>query len=222
MIKRRSDIKQKFLNIVDENSIPQNRLINYEQENKMNTLNILLAKAAKNDQVAFQQLYKEASPKLFALSLRLMNQDHGAAEEVLQEAFIKIWNKADKYEADKGQAMTWMSRVVRNQAFDRLRSYKSRPVLVEELDHDIIENTSKDAEPEQQNSHAEQLLVFKEILESLPKKQRECVTHSLVYGRSHSEIAEEMQIPLGTVKAWLRRNIKIIQETMSDTTAYGY
>jgi len=187
----------------------------------MNPLNILLVKAAQNDQAAFQQLYQEASPKLLALSLRYMNYDNEGAEDVLQEAFIKIWNKADKFDSSKGLAMTWMARVVRNQAFDRLRSYKSRPELVEEADYESIEYRAKDLEPELQNSHTQQISVFNEVMETLPENQRECVTQSLVYGRSHSEIADRMQIPLGTVKAWLRRNLRIIREEMSDTTAYG-
>ena len=187
----------------------------------MNTQNELLLQAAQNNQAAFQQLYKETSPKLFSLSLRLVNYDNETAEDILQEAFIKIWNKADKFNAEKGSAMSWMSTVVRNQAFDRLRSYKSRPQLVEELDFETAEYTSQQLQPEQQYSHSEQIAVFKEILENLPENQRECVTHSVVYGRSHSEIAGLMQIPLGTVKAWLRRNMSIIQDTMSDRTAYG-
>jgi len=187
----------------------------------MNSLNTLLLQAAQNNQAAFQQLYKETSPKLFSLSLRLVNYDNETAEDILQEAFIKIWNKADKFNAEKGSAMSWMSTVVRNQAFDRLRSYKSRPQLVEEFDFETVEYTSKQLQPEQQHSHSEQIAVFKELLENLPENQRECVTHSIVYGRSHSEIAEIMNKPLGTVKAWLRRNMGLIQDTLSDHTVYG-
>jgi len=188
----------------------------------MDLLSALLGKASKNDQVAFQQLYKKASPKLFSLCLRLVNYDKEAAEDILQEAFIKIWNKADKFDATKGSAMAWMGTVVRNQAFDRLRSYKSRPYLVEEADYESIEYTAKDLQPEQLCTHAEQIAIFKEMLDNLPENKRECVTHSVVYGRSHSEIAELMQVPLGTVKAWLRRNMTTIQDAMSDRTSYDF
>ena len=188
----------------------------------MNPINTLLVKTANNDQVAFEQLYKEASPKLFSLCLRLVNYDNETAEEILQEAFIKIWNKAANYDAEKGSAMAWMGTVVRNQAFDRLRSYKSRPELVQEADYESLEYAAKELQPEQQNLYAQQIEVFKQMLENLPENQRECITHSVVYGRSHAEIAETMQVPLGTVKAWLRRNMSVIQEAMSDTTSYGF
>ncbi|MGK0271115.1 MAG: RNA polymerase sigma-70 factor (ECF subfamily) [Cocleimonas sp.] len=188
----------------------------------MNNLNTLLAKAAKKDQSAFQALYKDASPKLFALSLRLVNYDKETAEEILQEAFIKIWNKADKFDTDKGSAMSWMSTVVRNQAFDRLRSYKSRPQLVEESDYETLDYTANELQPEQQSFQRQQLAVFKEMLDKLPPKQQECVTQSLVQGYSHSEISERMELPLGTVKAWLRRNLKEFQEGMADRNSFGF
>ena len=187
----------------------------------MNPLNTLLVKASNNNQAAFQQLYKESSPKLFALCLRLVNYDNETAEEILQEAFIKIWNKADKFDSEKGNAMAWMGTIVRNQTFDRLRSYKSRPELVEEADYETIEYTASGLQPEQKQLYTQQIAMFKQMLDDLPVNQRECVTHSVVYGRSHSEIAEEMNVPLGTVKAWLRRNMRVIQEVMSDTSAYG-
>ncbi len=187
----------------------------------MNPINTLLLKAAKQDQAAFHKLYKEVSPKLFALCLRLVNYDNEAAEEILQEAFIKIWNKANKFDAEKGNAMAWMATIVRNQTFDRLRSYKSRPELVEETEYETIEYTANELQPEQKLMYRQQIAKFKQTLDDLPENQRECITHSLVYGRSHSQIAEEMDVPLGTVKAWLRRNIKVIQEVMSDTDAYG-
>ncbi|MEB8434209.1 sigma-70 family RNA polymerase sigma factor [Cocleimonas sp. KMM 6892] len=187
----------------------------------MNPLNTLLQKAATQNQAAFQQLYTEVSPKLFALCLRLVNYDNEAAEEILQEAFIKIWNKADKFDVEKGNAMAWMSTIVRNQTFDRLRSYKSRPELVEETEYETIEYTANDLQPEQKLLYRQQIAKFKDMLDELPANQRECITHSIVYGRSHSQIADEMNVPLGTVKAWLRRNIKVIQDVMSDTDAYG-
>ena len=188
----------------------------------MNHLNALLAKAAKKDQTAFEALYQEASPKLFSLSLRLMNYDNEAAEEVLQEAFIKIWNKADKFNTDKGAAMTWMGTIVRNQSFDRLRSYKSRPELVEEGDYETIHYASSQLQPEQKNFEREQLAVFKKMLDSLPAKQQKCVTLSLIEGYSHSQIAEKLQLPIGTIKSWLRRNLNEFKERMADKESFGF
>jgi len=188
----------------------------------MNELNKLLEKAANKDQVAFHRLYQEVSPRLLSLSLRLMNYDHEAAEEVLQEAFIKIWNKADKFDTAKGSAMSWMGTVVRNQSFDRLRSYKSRPELVEEGDFETLDYAAKGPQPELQNFHRQQLAMFKEMLDKLPAQQKECVTQSLIHGYSHAEIAEHMDVPLGTIKSWLRRNLAEFQDVMADRDSFGF
>ena len=83
----------------------------------------LLQRCSRQDQQAFKQLYQEASPKLYSLALRLMQKPE-LAEDVLQEAFIKIWQKADTYNVQKGKALTWMATVTRNKALDKLRSLK--------------------------------------------------------------------------------------------------
>ncbi len=188
----------------------------------MNPLNTLLVQVANKDQRAFEKLYKAASPKLFSLCLRLVNYDNETAEDILQEAFIKIWNKADKFNTEKGSAMAWMGTVVRNQSFDRLRSNKSRPELSEEGDYESLDYASKDLLPEQNSFQSQQIALLKGMLENLPEQQKECVTQSLVYGRSHAEIAEQMQVPLGTIKAWLRRNLNNFKLQMADTESYGY
>jgi len=188
----------------------------------MNNLDKLLIQAAKKDPQAFQTLYETTSPKLFALALHLMKYDNEAAEEVLQEAFIKIWNKADKFNANSGSAVTWMRTIVRNQSFDRLRSYKSRPELVEEAEFEGVEYTSNDLQPEQQNSQQEQLALFKQMLEQFSPQQQEVITQSLIKGYSHSEIAENTQLPLGTIKSWLKRCLTEIREAMADKEYIGF
>lgn len=187
----------------------------------MTNYNQLLNQVANKDQAALQTLYKEVSPRLFSLALRSMNYDNEAAEDVLQEAFIKIWNKADKFDSGKGPSMAWMGRIVRNQAFDRLRSYKSRPDLVEEGDYETLDYSAKELQPEQLSYQNQQLAVFKKMLDKLPLKQQECVTQSLIQGYSHSQIAERMQLPIGTVKSWLRRNLKEFQDGMADRDSFG-
>jgi len=186
----------------------------------MNATNTLLLKTRDNDQVAFQQLYEETSPKLFSLCMRLVKYDKATAEDVLQEAYIKIWTKATAYNIDKGSAMAWMSTIVRNQALDLLRKHKSRPILTPENEFESFEFMGKELEPGQQIVYSQDIKLFKTLIENLPKKHRECITHSVVYGRSHAEIADKMHIPLGTVKIWLSRNMKDIRNTMVATTSY--
>ena len=94
----------------------------------MDQLNELLLRSAHRDAEAFSQLYRLASPRLYALCKRLMRDDE-LAEDVLQEGFVKIWNNAGAFVAGRGSAMTWMTTIVRNQALDKLRMAKSRLVL---------------------------------------------------------------------------------------------
>lgn len=182
----------------------------------MDTLSELLIEVAESkDKQAFERIYKEASPALMGLSLRFVNYDQELAEEVLQEAFIKIWTKADKFNAGKTKAITWMGTIVRNQAFDRLRMAKSRPQLAEEGDFEGVEYIAKNEDQERAQSHSEKIISFKKILEDLPEIQQKVVEQSLVYGYTHQEISQRLQLPLGTVKAWLRRNMALIKESMS-------
>ena len=189
----------------------------------MKHLNQLLKQVSDKDHKAFEQLYRESSPKLLALTMRLVNQNQEMAEDILQDAFIKIWNKAEQYDDSNGSAMAWMTRLVRNQAYDTFRSAKaiSRPVLVKEGDFEGLEYTSKDSMPDALLSQSEQLTIFKSLLENLPEVQKNAVMQSLVYGYSHPEIAERLGVPLGTVKAWLRRNMMLFQKHLSKQACLG-
>jgi len=85
----------------------------------------LLLKTAQGDKIAFKQLYNQCSPKLMGLCMHLMKSE-ALAEDVLQKGFIEIWDKADSYAPDKGEAMTWMSTVIYNKALGKLRSLKTK------------------------------------------------------------------------------------------------
>ena len=122
----------------------------------MSNLNDILVRVANKDHSAFQTLYKEASPKLFSLSLKLMACDKTAAEEVLRESFIKIWNQAENFDADKDNAMTWMGTVARNQSFDNLRAYKAQTILAQ-LNNKQTNN---------QNVYRQQVSTFKDMLDN--------------------------------------------------------
>ncbi|MGK0273175.1 MAG: RNA polymerase sigma-70 factor (ECF subfamily) [Cocleimonas sp.] len=181
----------------------------------MKHLNQLLKQVSDKDHKAFEQLYRESSPKLLALTMRLVNQNQAMAEDILQDAFIKIWNKAEQYNESKGSAMSWMSILVRNQTYDNFRSIKYRPAYVEEAEYEGIEYTAQDSAPDALLSKSEQYAIFQGLLDNLPTAQKNTVTQSLVYGYSHSEIAERLGVPLGTVKARLRRNMALFQEHLS-------
>ncbi len=189
----------------------------------MNNVNQLLKQVALKDHKAFEKLYRETSSKLLSLAMRLVNQNQATAEDILQDSFIKVWNKAEKYDESKGSAMAWLIVLVRNQCFDYFRSTnaKSRPILIEEGNFEGLNYTANDSMPDVLLSISEQMTIFKSLLNNLPESQKNAVTQSLVYGYSHTEIAESLGVPLGTVKAWLRRNMELFQKHLSKQTCLG-
>lgn len=122
------------------------------------------------------------------------------AEEVLQDAFLKIWDKIDSYDASKGKLFTWMLNISRNLAIDKIRSKEiSREGKTSGLDNFV--HTVESSGSVTQNEDA---IGVKEILKGLPEDQQFVVDHLYFKGYSQSELAEEFNLPLGTVKTRLR------------------
>jgi RNA polymerase sigma-70 factor (ECF subfamily) len=173
---------------------------------------VLLRQCAHGDQQAFARLYQQTSGKLFAVSLKIM-QVRQLAEEVLQESFINIWQKASSFDASRASAMTWMTTIVRNRALDVLRAQKSRPVEVE-AEFEGIEFSSPERGPAERAHLSLAARRVIECLEQLQDKQRQSVLLAYYYGHTHEEIAETLSSPLGTVKAWVRRGLERLQQCL--------
>ena len=173
----------------------------------------LLQKTAAGDQLAFKKLYKMSSPKLMSLSLRLM-QGEALAEDVLQEGFIKIWDKAHTYAPGKGKAMTWMSTVVRNKGLDKLRSLKTKAAETE-IQYEGLEFASVDLAPEQVEDLSQDVKGLMACLDKLKPDQRECILLSYYYGHTHQELSDKLGRPLGTIKAWIRRGLEDLRPCLT-------
>lgn len=189
------------------------RIYNKERD-YVDGLTQLLLKCAQRDGQAFKELYRQSSPKLYALCMRLL-QDESLAEDVLQEGFVKIWNNAPKYAHAKGSAMTWMAAIVRNQALDKLRMAKSRPVYADEPESETLEFASMDLSPSSLVELSDDAQRLSHCLEQLKAEQRECIMQAFYYGHTHDELAESMGRPLGTVKAWIRRGLEQLRSCLS-------
>ncbi len=173
----------------------------------------LLQKTATGDQLAFKKLYEMSSPKLMSLSLRLM-QTEALAEDVLQEGFIKIWDKADSYSPGKGKAMTWMSTVIRNKGLDKLRSLKTKAAETE-IQYEGLEFASTDLEPDRLENLSQDVQGLMACLDRLKPDQRECILLSYYYGHTHQELADKLGRPLGTIKAWIRRGLEDLRPCLT-------
>lgn len=172
----------------------------------------LLQRCAKGDAHAFEQLYRITSPRLYQLCLQILKQD-ALAEEILQEAYIKIWNNAGRFDPQRASAWTWLTRIVRNRALDLLRSLKARPEQVEAL-YEGAEFASPDATPEQDAQMSAATRAVLDCLKGLKEEQKRSILMAYYYGHTHEELAHHFDAPLGTVKAWVRRGLQRLRQCL--------
>ncbi len=162
-------------------------------------LSSLLIATARGDREAFARLYRYTSPRLFAIALRIVRRRE-LAEDVLQEAFLCIWNRAGSQRHATSAAYAWMVAVVRHRAIDAVRRERaSREV-------------STDDEPSGEGLDeldAQRLMkaAVSTGLNGLPEKHRRALLYIFYYGLTHQELADTLQVPLGTAKSWVRRGL---------------
>ncbi|ASM56044.1 MULTISPECIES: sigma-70 family RNA polymerase sigma factor [Pseudoalteromonas] len=165
----------------------------------------LLCSTAQGDKHAFANLYQQTSGKLFAITLNMLtNRAH--AEEVLQEAFIKIWHNASEYNSSKGTVISWMISIVRYRSLDALRYNKVRKE--QSLGDDDIN------EHDIEVSYAENTKLVS-CIEQLEPQQKQAIHLAYYKGLSHSELVEHIDTPLGTVKSWIRRGLVQLQRCLT-------
>jgi RNA polymerase sigma-70 factor (ECF subfamily) len=172
--------------------------------------------AAGRDAQAFRSLYNATSPKLFGYALRILHKRE-LAEEVLQESFVSIWNSARGYQSQLAAPMTWMAAIVRNKAFDALRrSDDTVEIDVDTFDSRIMQALQDPAstpiEALQLSSDAKALAHCMSMLEGL---QRQVIGMAFYHDLSHSEVAQRMAIPIGTVKTWIRRSLERLKTCLA-------
>jgi RNA polymerase sigma-70 factor, ECF subfamily len=169
---------------------------------------------------AMSELYDRYARLVFSLALAILD-DRETAEEVTQDVFMRIWEKADSYRPEQARVNTWLTVITRNRSIDRLRQRGKREERFRESwDEASIDGQVRGAErlPEEQvstNIRAERL---RDAIASLPEEQKEALALAYLQGLSHSHIAELLGMPLGTVKTRIRLGMqklrKIIQEEL--------
>jgi len=168
-------------------------------------LSDLLARCALRDQRAFATLYQFSSAKLFAVAVRITRR-RDWAEDVLQEAFVNIWNHAAGYNSAKSAPMTWMTAIVRNRALDWLR--RPREIEIDEEHEELMASIPDESPgPEELLRRSLEAGELAECMKTLTEEQQRSVTLAFFYGLSHAELAEQMRKPVGTVKTWIRRGL---------------
>lgn len=175
-------------------------------------LDALLQRAARGDETAFEQLYGACCKKLYATAYYILKNE-ALAEEVLQEACIKIWNNASRFDAGKASALTWMNRIVRNRALDVLRSQKSRPTEIAS-EWEGPEHASENPGPLDLTDIAVSSEALSRCLDVLKEQQREVILMAYLYGHTHDELSRITGSPLGTIKAWIRRGLESLRQCL--------
>jgi RNA polymerase sigma-70 factor (ECF subfamily) len=167
--------------------------------------------AARGDVEAFQALFQSFAPRVKSYMMR-QGADPNTAEELAQETLLTVWRKAALYSGEKGSATTWIFTIARNLRIDRLR----REFPWQELPEGHDEKASDDTPPDELVSEQERKERVQTALATLPPDQHEVVALSYLEGLSHSEIAERLTLPLGTVKSRMRLAYQKIRDSVED------
>ncbi len=169
----------------------------------------LLRRCADGDREAFRQLYDRHSPRLYAVALRITR--HGSlASDALQEAFVQIWQNAGLYDPARGAPEAWMAALTRYRALDLVR--RAGPAMLPIADDEAAEDLSTDLAALDQEVDGRAL---RECLERLDAGRRRLVVLAFVEGFSHSELAQRLAQPLGTVKSSIRRALFMLRECLA-------
>lgn len=163
----------------------------------------LLGRVARGDQSAFKQLYDSMSPRLYGLCMRMLRRQD-LAEEVLQDAFVRIWHHAGEYHEERGTPAGWMLTIARYRALDVLRRQRFEYAT----DHDtLIALADELPSPRENGWDDETFLALQGCLEEINSQQRESILRAYYHGMSHEQLASALEAPLGTVKSWVRRGL---------------
>lgn len=173
----------------------------------------LLGKVAEGDMRALSELYDQYSKMIFALATRI-TRDPTAAEEVVQQVFLSVWQRANRYEPQKGRVSTWLYTITRNLAIDVLRKGKRSKELITDGDVAKIVDDSEKTNPLSQSIENERQRLVIQALESIPKAQRMAVYLAYYGGLSHRQIAETLGEPLGTIKTRIQLGLYKLRQTL--------
>jgi RNA polymerase sigma-70 factor (ECF subfamily) len=171
----------------------------------------LMRRVAERDRAAFATLYKATQAKLFGVVVRILVR-RDIAGEVLQEVFVRIWEKAGDYEKAKGSPIAWMATIARNRALDEAR--RVRPASLEEMP-DGFEAAAEDVDPLGSRQRSEQLAALMKCLAKLDDEKRQIVLLAYYRGASREALAQRFSRPVPTIKTWLHRSLAQLRDCLS-------
>lgn len=166
-------------------------------------LGALMTRIAAGERDALKQLYDATSAKLFGVCLRILS-DREECEDVLQDVYVTIWRRADRYDGARASVMTWLSTIARNRAIDRLRA-RGPMAYAEQVDDLEIADGAESAES--LLSAADDRNRLHGCLSELDERTEKVIRTAFFEGVTYEALAQRMEAPLGTVKSWIRRGL---------------
>lgn len=174
----------------------------------------LLGRSARGDETAFAELYDALSPRLFGLVVRIV-RDRAQAEEVTQEVFVEIWRHSARFDPNVGSPLSWMMTIAHRRAVDRVRSAEAS--TGRENTYGATRDREYDSTSEQAETRLESGRV-RRALEALTDTQRGAIELAYFGGYTHTEVAQLLEIPLGTAKTRIRDGLIRLRDTLGLTS----
>jgi RNA polymerase sigma-70 factor (ECF subfamily) len=179
------------------------------------SLGSLMTAVAAGDRAAFRALYDATSARVLGLALQVL-RDRAAAEEALVDVYAQVWRQASRYDPEKGSVLTWIATIARTRAVDvrRCRSRAAgREASVDEVRLEAVRDTGPD--PSDASADVERARLVRGALAALPREQRRALEAAFFGGLSHSEIADALGQPLGTVKTRIRSGLAALRRALA-------
>lgn len=175
----------------------------------------LIRRIAGGERAAFDELYSRYSRPLFSYAYKFL-KDRMMAEEVLQDAFVKIWRTSPRYNPSLSRPFSWAVLVTKRLCIDRLRRLKPESIVEDPMALQSNEAThSKERNPLEAASVREEVSRLRDMLERLPPAQKDSLSLALSKGLTQQEISDRLNMPLGTVKTSMRRGMQRLRQLMS-------
>ena len=176
----------------------------------------LLARITKRERAAFEQLYTRYSNILYATAMKFLKED-ADAQDVVQDVFIQIWDKAKLYDPAKGKPLTWALTMTRNRSIDRIRAIQRRTRLRDDFEKETVADESAGIREALSGVDAsERTQILRDAVGRLSPEQRKVIDLAFFGGLTQSEIADRLGEPLGTVKARARRGLMKLKERLGE------
>lgn len=175
----------------------------------------LIRRIAKGERSAFDQLYARYSRPLFSYINKFL-RDHGLAEEVLQDAFVKIWRSASRYDRRLSRPFSWCVLITKRLCIDRIRAMKPVTVTDDPMAlKPVSERNQSERDPSERVEVKDELSILSEMVERLPDSQRLTLELAMTKGLTQQEISDQLNMPLGTVKTAMRRGMQRLKTMMA-------